>query len=198
MVQPLTADALAAEGEVPVEGEEAVVEEPSIERDPTANPAFQEVVSSIETEAGEQTAHDPAEELAGEAQDAAVSPSNERMSMAQAGQVDEMEAQEPQEFSAENFKAMLMKRIEEMQLPDNEEKADDFENNNNIDEVNKKAVGDVNKEKDAAAGPIEQSKDKAPNTAAVPERKAETLIPPKPGAKPGSVGATKAIPENSS
>ncbi|MES2555158.1 MAG: DUF4157 domain-containing protein [Bacteroidota bacterium] len=193
---PLTADALkGVEGEVPVEGEEEVVEEPSIERDPTANPAFQEVVSAIGTTAEEQTAHDPAEELSAEAQEAAVSPSNERMSMAQAGQVDEMEAQEPQEFNAENFKAMLMSRIAEMQLPENNDEADKFEENNNIDEVNKKAVGDVNKEKDAAAGPIEQSKDKAPNVAGTPERKAETLVPPKPGAKPGSVGATKAVPE---
>ena len=192
---PLTADALAAEGDLPVEGEEVVAEEPSIERDPTANPAFQEVVSAIGTKAGEQTEHDPAEELSAEAQDAAVSPANERTSMAQAGQVDEMEAQEPQEFNAANFKAMLMSRIAEMQLPKNNDEADKFDKNNNIDEVNKKAVGDVNKEKDAAAGPIEQSKDKAPNVAGTPERKVATLVPPKPGAKPGSVGAAKAIPD---
>ena len=194
---PLTADALKAEGEAEVEAgkEEEVAEEPSIVRDPKQNPAFQQVVTDIGTTAEEQAAHDPAEELSSEAQDAAVSPSNERMSMAQADQVDEMDAQEPQEFSAENFKAMLMKRIEEMQLPKDEEAADDFENNNNIDEVNQKAVDDVNKEKDAAAGPIEQSKDKAPDTGAVPERKAETLVPPKAAAAPGSVGANKAVPE---
>lgn len=172
-----------------------IPQEPSIERDPTANPAFQKVVAGIGTTAKQQKDNDPAEKLSADAQAAAPSPSNERNSQAQANQVDEMEAQEPQVFSAEAFKAQLMARIAEMQLPKNNEEADEFEDHNNIDEVNKKATEDVKKEKAAAAGPIDQTTNKEPNTNAVPERTELPLPPLKEAPKPKSVGATKAIPD---
>jgi Domain of unknown function (DUF4157) len=193
-LQPVEGETLPGE-EVALEGEEEIIEEPSIERDPTANPAFQEVVAGIGQTATKQKEHDPSEELSSDAQAAAPSPANERGSRAQANQVDEMEAQEPQEFSAEGFKAQLMARIAEMQLPKNNEEADEFEDHNNIDEVNKKATGDVQKEKANAAGPIDQSTKKEPNTSAVPERVEEALPPLKEAPKPKSVGATKAIPD---
>jgi hypothetical protein len=184
--------------EIPAEdkkAEEVIVEEPSIERDPTANPAFQATVAGIEKTAKQQKENDPAEKLSTDAQAAAPSPSNERDSQAQANQVDEMEAQEPQVFSAEAFKAQLMARIAEMKLPKNNDEADNFEDHNNIDEVNKKATDDVKKEKDIAAGPIDQTTNKEPNTAAVPMRTEVPLPPLKEAPKPGSVGATKAIPD---
>ncbi len=185
--------------ETPADGKkeatEEIAQEPSIERDPTANPAFQSVVAGIGTTAKQQKDNDPAEKLSADAQAAAPSPSNERDSQAQANQVDEMEAQEPQVFSAEAFKAQLMARIAEMQLPKNNEEADEFEDHNNIDEVNKKATEDVKKEKETAAGPIDQTTSKEPNTEAVPERTEVPLPPLKEAPKPRSVGATKAIPD---
>jgi hypothetical protein len=189
----------AKTAEIPTEDkkaeEGAIVEEPSIERDSKANPAFQATVAGIGKTAKQQKENDPAKQLSADAQAAAPSPSNERNSQAQANQVDEMEAQEPQVFSAEAFKAQLMSRIAEMQLPKNNEEADEFEDNNNIDEVNKKATGDVQKEKATAAGPIDQTTNKEPNTSAVPERKEVALPPLKQAPKPKSVGATKAIPD---
>ena len=183
--------------EIPAEDKkgEEIAEGPSIERDPKANPAFQNVVAGIGKTAKQQKDNDPAEKLSADAQAAAPSPSNERDSQAQANQVDEMEAQEPQVFSAEAFKAQLMARIAEMQLPKNNEEADEFEENNNIDEVNKNATEDVKKEKAAAAGPIDKTTNKEPNTGAVPQRTEVPLPPLKEAPKPGSVGATKAIPD---
>lgn len=195
--EPAKTEGKAAE--IPAEGKKEataeIAEEPSIERDPTANPAFQKVVAGIGTTAKQQKDNDPAEQLSADAQAAAPSPSNERSSQAQANQVDEMEAQEPQVFSAEAFKAQLMARIAEMQLPNNNDEADNFEEHNNIDEVNKKATDDVKKEKEAAAGPIDQTTNKEPSIDAVPERTELPLPPLKQAPKPGSVGATKAIPD---
>jgi len=184
-------------GEVPP-AQELLPEQPEAEakepQGPESDPNFQEVVGKIGVVSEEQQKHVPAGTLSEDAQEAAVSPSNERKSMAQANQVDEMEQQEPQPFSASVFKQKLMEKIASMQLPENQDEADNFDDNNNIDEINKSSVEDVKSEKDQAAGPIEQSSKAAPNTAAVPARNAKPLKPEKPGPKPKGVGASKAVP----
>ena len=162
---------------------------------PKDDPNFLAVTENIAETADEESEHQPAGELSEDAQEAAPSPGNERESIAQAGQVDEMEEAEPKPFSAEGFKAKLMEKIAGMQLPENQEQAAEFDKNNNIDQVNQAAVGDVNAEKSAAAGPVEQTSKAAPNTNAVPPRKTVPLKGAKPGPKPGPVGAAKAVPQ---
>ena len=93
-----------------------------------------EVTQNIAVTADKQAAHEPAAELSEDAQEAAPSPDNERESIAQADQVDEMEEAEPKPFDAAAFKAKLMERIASMQLPENQDEADNFEENNNIEE----------------------------------------------------------------
>lgn len=164
---------------------------------PKKSAGFLAAIENIKTTTKEQAAHDPVEQLAGEAQAAAISPPSERVSGAQAAQVDMMEeeAQEPVEFDAATFKSMLMTRIEEMQLPENNEEADDFENNNNIDEVNTASKEDVQNQKNATTGAIQAANAAEPNTEGVEERVADPLIPVNPGEKPKSAKANKAIPD---
>ena len=185
----------APEAEASAEEEEAEGEQQEAEvTGPENDPNFLAVTENIGVVAEEEQEHDPAGELSDEAQDAALSPSNERKSIAQAGQVEEMEEAEPQPFSVAAFKEKLMAKIADMQLPENQEEAAEFDKNNNIDQVNQSAVGDVNTEKSAAAGPVEQATDKQPDTAGVKERKVTPMKPQQPGAKPQGVGAANAIP----
>ncbi len=187
---------IAADNQIESEAVEEIPDGPPVIRNPSQNPAFTGVVSNVDTQSSNQTEHEPAENLSANAQAAAPTATNEQASIAQANQVEEMSQQEPQEFSAETFKAMLMARIAEMQLPENNEEADEFDEHNNIAEVNQAAVGDVNQESANAAGPIEQSTAQPPDTAAVPEREIVDLQPPNPGLQPKAVGAKVAVPNN--
>jgi hypothetical protein len=162
--------------------------------DPKADPNFMAVTQNIAVTAEQQAEHQPAGELSEDSQEAAESPGNERESIAQADQVDEMEEAEPKPFSAAGFKAKLMERIASMQLPENQDEADNFEENNNIDEVNQQAVGDVKSEKDASVGPVAETSQAPPQTDKVPKRKTVPLKPLQKGKKPGDVGASKAVP----
>src|SRR3989338_2299746 len=189
---PLTADALTAEGEVPVEGE-AVEEkkQPSPEEDPN----FLAVTAAISEESVDQESTEDPDALSEDALDAAKSPSEEAESFAMADQVDEMEKQEPKEFSAENFKKLLSARIAEMELPADNDAADKFEKENNIDEVNKKATGDVKAETAATSGAIDQSTNKEPSVKPEHKRKEEELPAIKKSKNPKNVNAQQAVPQ---
>lgn len=160
----------------------------------TANPVFMEMQGQVVETAKAQRKHGPASKASQAAQAAAPSPSNERQSMAQAGQVNKMSAQEPGLFSAAAFKAELKKKIDGVKLPTNEEDADKFEKNNNIKEVNDKAMGSVKKEKNAASGSIQNTTAEKPDTAKQPVRNVAKMPIPEHGKAPGSVNAAKAMP----
>ncbi|HRB73131.1 MAG TPA: hypothetical protein PK776_14920, partial [Flavobacterium sp.] len=160
----------------------------------TANPVFMEMQGQVVETAKAQRKHGPASKASQAAQAAAPSPSNERQSMAQAGQVNKMSAQEPGLFSAAAFKAELKKKIDEVQLPKNEEDADKFEKNNNIKQVNDRAMGSVKKEKNAASGSIQNTTAEKPDTAKQPVRNVAKMPMPEHGKAPGSVNAAKAMP----
>lgn len=163
-------------------------------RNPKEDPNFKKLEGRVDKTAKGQQDHEDSKASAGAAQSAAVSPDNERESMAQSGQVEAMDAAEPGTFNAEDFKAKLMKRIEGMQLPANQDEAANFEDNNNIDEVNSAATGDVEGEKAAAAGPVEETAKQEPNVAAIPEREVKPLPEAPVGKKPPTTNPTKAMP----
>lgn len=180
----------AAESEQVAEEEEM----PVVIRNPYEDPAFNAVRSDVDAEADQQEEHESADVLSADAQEAAESPDNERESIAEAAQVEEMDEEEPGEFSADAFKAKLMERIESMKMPANEEEADEFETNNNLDEVNQQALGDVSAERTQAAGPIEQTSQAPPNTDAVPQRETTPLPPPDYGPTPQPINTAGAVP----
>lgn len=163
-------------------------------RNPKDDPNFNKLETNIGKTSKEQQGHEDSKISAGAAQSAAVSPANERLSTAQSGQVKVMDAAKPGTFNAEAFKAKLMKRIAGMQLPKNQEEAADFDKNNNIEEINNAASNDVQGEKTAASGSVEQATKQEPNVEAVPERKV-TALPEAPiGEKPKAVNSSNAMP----
>lgn len=190
---PAEGEEVAAEGEA-AEGEGEGDGGPTTPRSPEEDPNFQQMEGRVETTSGDQQAHEEPAAAAGSAQGAAASPANERGSMAQAGQVDAMDEAEPEEFSAEAFKAQLMERINSMQLPSNPDEADNFDDNNNIDEVNEAATQDASSAQAEAAGPVQTTTAAEPNEDAVPEREVTPLPEPPVGEAPPSVNPAAAMP----
>lgn len=161
---------------------------------PTEDPAFLAMTQASEQVAENQTQHDLPEEEVQRAQAAAPLAANERMGAAQSGQVEAMAEQEPQEFDAAGFKAALMEKIEQMQLPENPEQATRFDQHNNLSEIQESATSQVEQEQEHAAGPIQTTSEAAPNLEAVTEREVESLPEPDPGEIPQSIAANRAMP----
>ncbi|GGG26311.1 hypothetical protein GCM10011344_28770 [Dokdonia pacifica] len=182
------------EGEpIPKTGAKAVVPI-TIAKTPEENENFQALKMEVSETAKGQQQHESSSKASAKAQAAAPSPSNERESIAQARQVDVMDEQEAGAFSAAAFKIQLQSRIAEMQLPKDEEEADNFEENNNIAEVNKNAMGDVSGASQESSGAIASATSAKPNTAAAPKRNVAKMPTPKFGKKPTVAGAGKAMP----
>lgn len=180
------------EGEV--KKEESPVAKTTTPRSPKEDSNFKKLETRVASTAKAQGDHEDSEVSANKAQDAAVSPSNERESIAQTGQVNAMAEAEPGTFNSEGFKAKLMERIEAMQLPANQDEAANFEDNNNIDEVNEAAATDLAGEKTAATGSVAQTTAQEPNTAAVPERDVTPLPNAPVGKKPVTINPSTAMP----
>ncbi|MGL6126833.1 phage tail protein [Chryseobacterium artocarpi] len=158
------------------------------------NPGFMELSGNINTTAKLQKRHESAPKASNDAQAAAPSPSNERESMAQAGQVNVMDEQQPGTFSKNEFKALLTAKIKGIKLPANEAEADEFEKNNNIQEVNKNAMGDVKNEKNAASHDIADATAKKPDITGQPVRSVAKMPTPNVGKAPGIPSVAKAMP----
>ena len=191
-----------AEGEVTGEGDAVQAGDPVVSpaapvyttpRSPEEDPNFQAIVARTDSTVADQQQHDAPAAAAGAAQAAAVSPANERGSMAEAGQVNEMEQQEPGVFDAASFKAMLMDAIKKI-LPENNDEADKFAESGKVDQVKDQATSKVKSEKESAAGNIEQKTQETPDPGSVPERKVKPLVPQNPGPPPKDVQAAKAMP----
>ncbi|WP_064965892.1 hypothetical protein [Tenacibaculum ovolyticum] len=170
------------------------VAEKTTPRNPKEDPNFKKLEGKLKKTSKEQQQHENSKASASVAQSAAVSPENERVSMAQSGQVEAMAEAESGTFNAVDFKAKLMERIEGMQLPKNQDEAANFDENNNIDEVNQSATQDVESEKTAAAGPVEQTSKQEPNVGAIPQREVTPLPAAPIGNKPVTANPKKAMP----
>ncbi len=184
-----------SKGETPLESADTAVEEEeqSVPRSPEEDPNFQALQERADSTAQQQKKHTPSNTLSQNAGDAAPSPSNEPMSQAQAGQVNEMEEAEPQLFDAAGFKKVLLDKIIEI-LPKNEAEAGKFKKNNRMDEVKNEASNKVETEKTKAAGAIETATVTPPDENSVPKRTTVELKTPVPGAKPASLEAAQAMP----
>ncbi len=173
-------------------------EEVVVPKTPAEDPSFKALTSSINANAKKQRKHEPAQSASKKAQKAAAVPSNERLSKAQASQVEVMEQQETGEFKASDFKEQLKSRIAEMELPKDEEAADKFKENNNLSEVKSAAMGDVKTAQDNAAGGIPEATSAAPNTASVPVMAVSPMPKAMPGKKPAMIPTAQAMPSKRS
>ncbi|MEM6697337.1 MAG: DUF4157 domain-containing protein, partial [Bacteroidota bacterium] len=171
-------------------GEEKMAARPM---SPEEDPNFQALKSRSEKTAQKQQVHPSPKSLADNAEHAAPSPDNERDSKAQTSQVKDMDQQKPKEFNAEAFKSLLLEEIKKI-LPKNEEEADDFKEDNDMDQVEAAAKGKVAEEKTAAAGDIATATTTEPDVGAVPDRQTVALEPPKAGKQPPSLSADTAMP----
>ena len=160
---------------------EAAVAGPASAKD---NPAFTALTAQIGAKAAEQKRHESAGAASRKGQAAAKVPAGEQLQDAQANQAEAMDQAEGQEFNAAGFKKLLMERIEGMQMPESEEAAEDFDNNTNVAEINKEAVGDVAAAKGDAVGEVETTSTAAPDPNSVAKRTAAPKPKVSAGAKP--------------
>ena len=160
----------------------------------TKTPAFQNVIHSAQSVAQQEQTHEPAEQKASQAQAAAQMPPEETAAHAQANQAGEMEGAETPAFDAAAFKAKLMARIEAMS-PRTAQEADQFKESGKLDTVQSELQGEAAQQQDASQAPLEQAKDKPPDTGAVPEKPVAPLEPAQPGAVTTEINATQAAPK---
>lgn len=167
---------------------------PKAPASPGEDPAFKAVVVKSKKAAVTQQQHGVNTAEAEAAQKAAVPPGNDKESKAQANQVEKMGAQKKGKFSPEQFKEKMKEKIKAA-IPENEDEAKDFKNNNKLEKVEEDMQGDVKEEKKNAAGAIEDTTKETPDTSGIEEKEVVPMNNIDPGFKPAIPNAGKAAPK---
>ncbi len=178
---PVAASDAGAELIFPAEQEDAPVK--TVPADAKSDPQFNETIGLVKNTAKAKRAHTTKDKAETEANAAAAIPAGERKSKARGQQVEKLDQQKTKPFSTADFKKKLSERIKNMKLPKNEKQVEDFENNNNIDQVNQLATADVVASKKNVTGSIETVAKQEPNESAIQQRTAKALPDPKIGSK---------------
>ena len=160
---------------------------------PDSDPGFQAVVAKAKGVANQEKQHEPATAETEEAQNAAVSPGNEIESQAQNRQLLDTEQQPTGSFNAEAFKAALMERIEAV-IPDNQEDAEEFGDNNELESVREDVSSQVSEEQQQAANPIQEGMEAQPDTGGIEARSSTPMEAPETGTATTNIGAEQAVP----
>lgn len=158
-----------------------------------SDPQFNQTVGLVKSTATAKRTHTTKEKAESNASAAAAVPAGERKSKARGQKVEQLDQQKASPFKASDFKAKLMSRINSVRLPVSERDADNFENRNNIDAVNKSIKGDVVVSKNNITGGIEAVAKQEPNEAKIAQRMATALPDPKIGSKV-NIKAADAMP----
>lgn len=159
-----------------------------------ADPGFQGMKEKSQSAAKQESAHDPAEKKAGEAQAAAQQPASEVSGHAQNTQVGKMEQAEAPPFDAPAFKARLMERIAAL-APRSVEEADEFKEQDKLGGLKEEMKGEVTQEQDKTQAPMEQAAESSPDTASVEKKPVTPLQAAAPGEAVSDVGAKQAVPK---
>jgi hypothetical protein len=165
---------------------------PAINKDPHADPAFQAMKGKSQTAAGGSKAHAPASSGAANAQAAAVPPSNDLSSQAQAAQVDEMATKEPGAFDRAAF-IQAVKQAVDNAAPKNLEDADDFKDGGAA-KVKGEVTGLVGKGKDESQKDIKDATVAAPDASKAKPKQVEPMTNEPVGQGTATVGAANAMP----
>ncbi|SRX54970.1 DUF4157 domain-containing protein [Aequorivita sp. CIP111184] len=186
----------SGENEPIVENDEVKFEETETitPRSPEEDPNFQNLTERLDNTTEKQQAHEKADDASSAAQLSAKPPTNERLGVAQATQVSQMEDAKVVEFNADIFIANLKKKLDSMQLPKTQEQALNFDKNNNVQEINTASKADVAAQKTNSAQPITQTTKGEPNTASVSEREVKPLVDPVIGKNPANLKSAQAMP----
>jgi len=161
---------------------------------PTDDPDFNAVEEKIVAGGEQYKEHEAAASLSKNAELAAPLAEGEREGLAEQGQINKMDAQEPAAFNAEQFVGALMNRIAAI-MPKTEKEADNFERNDGLGKMSQTVSAEVGKEKQAAEHAIEGASEEAPQVGAVSARTVEQLEGPELGPVAAPVGGGAAIPD---
>lgn len=161
---------------------------------PQDDPAFQAVKGKTKTAAATQQVHGVPETEAEAAQEAAVAPANDISSKAQANQVEKMSAQQKGKFNAQVFKEKLKEKIKKA-VPESEDEAKKFKDDNKLEDVKEELEDDVKAEKKDASGAIETATTEAPDPSGIEAKKVVPMGKTDAGAKPLIPDAKKAAPK---
>ena len=191
-VQNSTVISEESEGLVlPAEQEDSAVR--TTPADSKSDPKFNQTIDLVKSTAKTKRAHTTKNKAENHANAAAAIPDGERKSKARGQQVEQLDQQKTNPFKAQDFKAKLKSKIDKMKLPENEKQADNFEEHNNIAQVNQSAGADVVASKNSVTGNIEAVAKKEPNESNIAQRVATVLPDPKIGSKV-NIKAANAVP----
>lgn len=161
-------------------------EETAVRTTPTdahSDPQFNATIGLVKNTAKTKRTHTTKDKAETHANAAAAVPAGERKSKARGQQVEKLDQQKANPFKPSDFKAKLTERIKKMELPKNEKQVEDFENHNNIAQVNQLAGADVVASKRNVTGGIEAAAKQEPNESKIQQRTATALPDPKIGSK---------------
>ncbi|WP_159476644.1 hypothetical protein [Chryseobacterium sp. 18068] len=158
-----------------------------------SDPRFNQVVGLVKNTAKAKRVHNTKEKAEIYAKAAAAIPDGERKSKARGQQVQQLDQQKSGSFTAIGFKVKLKERIKNVNLPEKQGDADNFEKRNNINTVNRDIKKDVITSKNSVTGSIQSVAREEPNEVEIAQRKSTALPDPKIGSKV-NIKATDAMP----
>ncbi len=170
-----------------------VIESP---KKPEDDPAFMQVLSENKKTGAKQKSHGDAKVIAKGSQLAAEPPANDVESKAMASQVDKMGAakENTKKFDAAAFKEKLKAKIGAA-IPESEDKAKEFKENNELENVKGSLQSEVKDEKQNATGPVETTAKEEPATDGIEEKTVEQMNTEIAGEKPAIQDAGNAVPK---
>jgi len=148
-----------------------------ISGDAQKDPRFRKVIDELQKGAARARQHVPASHRAAEAQAASISPANEKLAAAKAGQVEVVKGAEAKKPDPNSFLTLLRAEIEKV-MPKNLDQSDKFMKGGEKEQIKSSVQQNVADQKDAAAGPTQQAAQAAPDTSQV-EGKPVTPMPPR-------------------
>ena len=131
-------------------------------RAPEQHPGFKLIKGQVKQAAKNQKTHLPAKTKAKQAQAAAQPPSNEKTTLAQTGQVDEMSQQQPKGFNKAAFVSALHQAIEAV-APQNQEEADNFKQSGKAGQVKGQVNQTVRQDKQESEKDIKEKTEASPD-----------------------------------
>ncbi len=178
------------------EGEEAIASSAAptqpVAANPQGDPHFQAVISKLDKSAEKTKTHPPAKKKVASAHAAAVPPANEKQAGAQAKQVGVMNNAEVKKPEPQSFLDLLRTKIDQI-MPKKLGDTETFMKGGEKQQLKDTMTGNVNQQKEEAAGGIKSATSQAPDASQV-EGKQVTPLPTETTPTPSPIGAAGAVP----
>jgi len=158
---------------------------------PESDPRFRRAMEQLKQGAARTKAHPPARKKALEAGAAAKGPPNERMAAGQARQIEKIEEAPAKKPEKESFLSILRAQIQEA-MPKTLGDTENFMKGGSSGALKGSLKGNVNQQKDEAAGGVKSASKEQPKEAGT--AKDVKPIPPEPGAPAPAVDGPGGMP----